>query len=589
MANAYDALLAQYYTPADRRQSFFDSLAPLGAGLIAAGAPTTNPAGFSQGISQGLLGMQQTMRQGEQDALRRYAVSSQLATADLQRQQMQARLDQQARLAALLPGLLGSGAPTAPTPGPVSGPPVSAGPSPAPAPPPPAGGAVAPSGALPAPSPPPMAGGATGGRSLTEQASVLTQIAAVMMPTEPAQGIALLRMAREFDPNVKIEISQAGEGYIRGPDGRFYSAPGLDIARARRAGLVAGSEAGARNASELQFAGPIAAAREQGKNQGAVSLVTVPGVGPLPGTQAVAQTTEAGKATGSMTPVQTPWGIMPAPQAAETAKNFAGQRIDTGRPGFQMTEVPPNLGAQPPAPTRVERNSNGTFGLVLPGASAPPPAQSRVVAQNPNPDPSTGAGRMQVEIGQNVAKTVESMRDGASTAANSLRTLQVAEELLNKGVITGTGANFRLGFARALATAGLTSNDDVANTEAFVATMGRVTLDLVKQLGAGSGISNADREYAQNIAGGSIIVTEKGIRRLIDINKRAATEMITRYNRQIEPIIKDSRTDSTIRSQLPVSMPTQAAPASTPNNLPTTPAELGRLSDDEVLKRLGVR
>jgi hypothetical protein len=78
MANAYDALLAQYYTPADRRQSFFDSLAPLGAGLIAAGAPTTNPAGFSQGISQGLLGMQQTMRQGQQDALQRAAMMAKL-------------------------------------------------------------------------------------------------------------------------------------------------------------------------------------------------------------------------------------------------------------------------------------------------------------------------------------------------------------------------------------------------------------------------------------------------------------------------------------------------------------------------------
>ena len=438
-----------------------------------------------------------------------------------------------------------------------------------------------------------MVGGATGGRSLTEQASVLTQIAAAVMPTDIGQGVALLRLAREYDPNVKVVMTAAGDMLMLGPDGKFYSAPGVDAAKARRAGLIAGSEAGARNASELQFSSPIAAAREQGKNQGAVSLVTVPGVGPLPGTQAVAQTTEAGKVTGSMTPVQTPWGIMPAPQAAETAKNFAGRDVDIGAPGTTIMRIPPDPGRtpQPQAAPRAERNSDGTFGMVLPGASAPPPAQSRVVAQNANPNPATATGRLQAEMGQNIAKTIDSMRDGASTAANSLRTLQVAEDLLNKGVITGTGANFRLGFARALATAGLTSNDDVANTEAFVSTMGSVTLDLVKQLGAGSGISNADRDYAERVAGGSIIVTEKGIRRLMDINKRAATGMITRYNRQIEPIINDPQTHPTIRSQLQVGIPTQAAPApaSTPNNLPTTPADLGRLSDDEVLKRLGVR
>ena len=202
----------------------------------------------------------------------------------------------------------------------------------------------------------------------------------------------------------------------------------------------------------------------------------------------------------------------------------------------------------------------------------------------------TGAGRVQIEIGQNVAKNIDSLRDVASTAANSLRTLQVAEDLLNKGVITGTGANFRLGLARALSTAGLTSGEDVANTEAFTSTMGRVTLDLVKQLGAGSSISNADRDYAERVAGGNIIVTEKGMRRLMDINKRAATEVITRYNRQIEPIINDPRTDQAIRSQLLVGMPAQAAPAATqaqtPNNLPTTPAELKKLSDDEIRKRI---
>ena len=409
------------------------------------------------------------------------------------------------------------------------------------------------------------------------------------MPFDVAQGTQILRLAREYDPNVKVEMTAAGELLIRGPDGRFFSAPGVDAAKARRAGLIAGSEAGARNASELRVAGLIAAAREQGKNQGAVSLVTVPGVGPLPGTQAVAQTTEAGKAVGAMTPVASPWGTMPAPQAMETARNFAGQRVETGRPGFQLTEVAPNTGAAPAPDARVQVMPDGRMGMALPPIS-PPARQSRVVAQNPNPDPQTGAGRLMIGVGEGVADTITKSRDSASTAANSLRTVNEAEKLLNSGVITGTGANFRTSFTRALNTIGIGDGINVANTEAFIATMGRATLDLVKQLGAGSGISNADRDYAEKVAGGNITMSEDGIRKLFDINRRASAELIQRHNSLVDTIINDQRTDPVIANSLRVRMPEiPSTPQATRNGLPTNPEDLGKLSDDEVLRRLGVR
>lgn len=457
MSNAYDAILAQYYGPGDRKQTFFDSLLPLGAGLISAGAPTTNPGGFAQGMSQGLLGMQGTLRQGEQDALRRMMVGSQVATADLQRQKLQQDLAARARVAQLMGSLFGGppgaaaqagatgGASPPPagsnfgpnvgasTPGPISGPPGGGAPSPM--------SASGPTPSAQPQTPSGAGGGATGGRSLTEQASVISQLAAAVMPIDLAQGTALLRLAREYDPNVKVEMTAAGELLIRGPDGRYFSAPGVDAAKARRAGLVAGAEAGARNASELRYAGPIAAAREQGKNQGAVSLVTVPGVGPLPGTQAVAQTTEAGKAVGAMTPVDTPWGRMPAPQAARTAENLAGQRLDTGAPGFRLTEVPPSLGAQPPAPPRQEFTDTG-FGLPLPGA-APSQQRPSVLAQSPVPHPQSREGMELKNRSELSGKESEETLTKAKSSANALRTLQAMRDQVAAGFTPGPTAPMR--------------------------------------------------------------------------------------------------------------------------------------------------
>lgn len=471
MANAYDAILAQYYTPADRKQSFFDSLGALGAGLIAAGSPSTNPGAFGQGVSQGLLGMQHTLRAGEQDALRRMAVGSQVATADLQRQKLAQELEARQRMQAVLGRLFGAppgAVPAAPppvaggnfgpdvggtpgsTPGPVSGPP---------------GGVATPLMPTPGPTPsapqpaPPGAGGggSTNGRSLSEQASVLTQLAAVVMPQDTAQGVALLRLAREFDPNVKAEMTAAGELMLRGPDGRYYSAPGVDRAKAQRAGLIAGAEAGARNASELRYAGPIAAAKAQGTKQGDVALVNVPGIGQVPGSEAVSFLQKRGEASGTLAPQQTPWGTMPGIQATETARNFAGNRLDTGAPGFRYTEIQPSLGAQPQQPPRQEMTNSG-FGMTLPPAPTAAP-QASVLAQSPVPHPQSAEGMALKSRSDLAAKESEETLTKAKAAAATLRTLQTMKDQVVQGGFTpGPASPMRASASAWLQEIGVRSN-----------------------------------------------------------------------------------------------------------------------------------
>lgn len=157
-------------------------------------------------------------------------------------------------------------------------------------------------------------------------------------------------------------------------------------------------------------------------------------------------------------------------------------------------------------------------------------------------------------------KEINDLRSKADSAVSQLQVADTARNLLDSGVITGTGANFRTALHRALATAGVVNPEKVANTEAFVSTMGRQTLDLVKQLGAGSGISNADRDYAEKVAGGNIEMSEQGIRRLLDINDRAARTLIDSYNSKAAPLAQDPNVPAFMRGNLVIKAPESRKP-----------------------------
>jgi hypothetical protein len=59
---------------------------------------------------------------------------------------------------------------------------------------------------------------------------------------------------------------------------------------------------------------------------------------------------------------------------------------------------------------------------------------------------------------------------------------------------------------------------------------------LIKQFGAGTGLSDADREFAKDMAGGRISLDSKAINRILDINEKAARNTITRHNKDVKGI-----------------------------------------------------
>lgn len=139
-------------------------------------------------------------------------------------------------------------------------------------------------------------------------------------------------------------------------------------------------------------------------------------------------------------------------------------------------------------------------------------------------------------LGKEQGDAIAKGREGALSAASNLVTINTGRQLLKEGVITGTGAEFLVNLNQALKTAGIDFGlaDAAANSQAFSANMAGSVGQLIKQFGAGTGLSNADREYAEKMAGGKITLDEKAIRRILDINERASKNVIQAHNKSVD-------------------------------------------------------
>lgn len=143
------------------------------------------------------------------------------------------------------------------------------------------------------------------------------------------------------------------------------------------------------------------------------------------------------------------------------------------------------------------------------------------------------------ELAKAQSKNLIEQWENADGAAKALVHLREAKALLDAGTITGSGAEFLVQFGNFLATRlGFREYEDpVVNTQAFAATMGTQVGQIIKQFGAGTGLSDADREYAEKIVGGKITLNEQAIRKLIEINERAHMNVLNNYNKRAEQVM----------------------------------------------------
>ena len=167
------------------------------------------------------------------------------------------------------------------------------------------------------------------------------------------------------------------------------------------------------------------------------------------------------------------------------------------------------------------------------GATYNKPAASTVVNVN-----NAQEKEFEKALGKGQADKVLASKASAEDAAQILATNMVGKTLLDKGMLTGVGANFFTTLNQGLSQAGIDFGyaDAAQNSQAYGALMAANTAKIIKQFGAGTGLSDADRDYALKAAAGDIKYDEKSIRKILDINNRAAQNAINKHNRDVSGI-----------------------------------------------------
>lgn len=174
-------------------------------------------------------------------------------------------------------------------------------------------------------------------------------------------------------------------------------------------------------------------------------------------------------------------------------------------------------------------------------------------------------GAFAAGLGTGQSKRILESQTNAQAAADILATNEVGRSLLKSGAITGAGADFFVGLNKALKQGGIDFGyaDATANSQAYGAAMAANVGKLIQQFGAGTAISDADREYATKAAAAEISMDEAAIRKVLDINDRAARNVIQRHNK----LVKGVETNLPLEVEIPAAAP--PPPASGAALIPT--------------------
>jgi hypothetical protein len=179
-------------------------------------------------------------------------------------------------------------------------------------------------------------------------------------------------------------------------------------------------------------------------------------------------------------------------------------------------------------------------------------------------------------LGKGQADRIIASQVAAQDAAAIIDTVKTGRDIMKSGMITGKGADFLVNLNQALKTAGIDSGyaDAAANSQAFAANMAGNVGRLIKQFGAGTGLSDADREFATDMAGGRISLDDKAINKILNINEKAARNIITRHNKDVKGV----KTNIPLEVEMPPaapSAPVVTAPAAAIDYLRANPSMKG--------------
>ena len=102
---------------------------------------------------------------------------------------------------------------------------------------------------------------------------------------------------------------------------------------------------------------------------------------------------------------------------------------------------------------------------------------------------------------------------------------------LEGGMPTGLLAETELNLRRFGELIGLPYDPNVTNAQEFVSEAGKIVADQIKDFGSGTGLSDADREYAKLIAAADITTQQEALFNLLKIRRRAMVETVNNFNK----------------------------------------------------------
>lgn len=142
------------------------------------------------------------------------------------------------------------------------------------------------------------------------------------------------------------------------------------------------------------------------------------------------------------------------------------------------------------------------------------------------------------------AKQFEASATAAQEAAKRIEQNAQISDLLKRGnLYTGSGAEAKLAIGKALQSAGIKLDPDaLRNTELLGSQLAQRTLNSIRAsgLGAGQGFTDKDREFLASAVGGSIALEGASLRRLIELDNKAAQATIRKHNKMAAPVQKSA-------------------------------------------------
>jgi muramidase (phage lysozyme) len=190
-----------------------------------------------------------------------------------------------------------------------------------------------------------------------------------------------------------------------------------------------------------------------------------------------------------------------------------------------------------------------------------------------------GASNTTVSMGGGDNKQVfEAMAESATAARaaqTGLASLQEAKTALDAGIISGAGADWKLALQKVGAGLGVVDPATIINTETFRSAIAPQVAAMMKATVGSTQISNADREFAEKAAGGSINLDQGSIKRLVDIMERAGRASIEGHMDRLNKVYPEGATFDRERALFGVNAPAPVAP-------PPTGKAVKDMSDEEL-------